>query len=138
MKKRPSSYHILRVGIAITFLWIGILIFRDPHLWGSQLQPWASNLLPVPLQDAMIGTALFDILIGFFLLVDIFTWFAALLAASHLLIVLTTVGIDAITVRDIGLLAGTLALAATTWPHSLRFWTRKKELKVTETQNNQR
>ena len=115
-----AAFHILRVGIAITFIWIGILIFREPEAWGGFLQPWAVNLLPVPLREAMIGTAILDIAIGTFLLIDILTWLAALLGAFHLAIVLTTVGIDVVTVRDIGLLAATIALTITAWPPNLK------------------
>ena len=107
---KSASFHILRVGMAITFLWIGILIFREPESWGLYLQPWAANLLPTSLESAMIGTAIFDIVVGFLFLVDIATWIAALFGSIHLIIVLTVVGINAITVRDIGLLTGTFAL----------------------------
>ncbi len=117
---RISSFHILRVGVAITFLWIGVLIFREPEGWGGYLLPWAADLLPIPIKEVMIGTALLDTAIGFFLLIDVFTWFAAILGTTHLAIVLTTVGINAITVRDIGLLAATLALAVSAWPESLK------------------
>ncbi len=113
---KPTAFHVLRIGIAITFLWIGILIFREPEAWGNLLQPWAANLLPVPLREAMIATALLDIIIGVFLLIDVLTWIAGLLGVFHLIIVLTGSGIDAITVRDIGLLAATLALAIHAWP----------------------
>jgi uncharacterized membrane protein YphA (DoxX/SURF4 family) len=111
-----APYHILRVGIAITFIWIGILIFSAPEAWGSFLQPWALDLLPIPLRDAMIGTAILDIVIGALLLVDVLTWLAAIIGAIHLVIVLTTSGINAVTVRDIGLLAGVIALALETIP----------------------
>ncbi len=122
---KSSAYHILRVGMAITFLWIGVLIFRDPAGWGTLLRPWAVKLLPVPLTQAMLGTAVLDSLIGFLLLVDAFSWGAAIIGAAHLAIVLTTVGIDAITVRDVGLLAGCLSLTAATWPEKLRFWKKR-------------
>jgi len=115
-----ASFHILRVGVAITFLWIGILIFREPEAWGLYLHPWAANLLPLPLKEAMIGTALLDIAIGALLLIDTLTWLAALLGAFHLVIVLTVSGINAITVRDMGLLAATIALAISAWPSSVR------------------
>jgi len=109
------GFHILRVGVAITFLWIGILIFRNPEAWGSYLQPWAAKLLFVPIREAMIGTAILDIVIGGWLLfIDRFTWIAAALAFLHLIVVLVTSGITDITVRDIGLLAATLALLAET------------------------
>ena len=107
---KTSSYHILRVGMAITFLWIAILIFREPEAWGGLLQPWASGLLPVRIREAMIGTAVLDLLIGFFLLIDFYVWLAALIGAAHLVIVLATTGITEITVRDIGLLTAMFAL----------------------------
>ncbi len=125
MKK--SAHHILRVGLAITFLWIGILIFREPEGWGSILQPWAANLLPIPLKEAMIGTAILDMVIGLLLLIDVVTWLAALVGAAHLVIVLTVTGITGITVRDIGLLTGLLALMVTAWPEKFYFWKKKNK-----------
>lgn len=104
-------YHVLRVGLAITFLWIGILIFRNPEAWSGYLQPWAAKLMPIPLTQAMMGTAILDIIIGFLLLINVLTWLVATIGAIHLVIVLFVSGINAITVRDIGLLAGALALA---------------------------
>lgn len=118
---KPSSYHVLRVGVAITFLWIGVLIFRNPEAWGGYLKPWAAGLLPLPLKQAMLSTAILDILIGFLLLIDILSWLAALVGAIHLIIVLTVSGINAITVRDIGLLAGCVSLAITSWPLNFKF-----------------
>ena len=32
-----TSFHILRVGLAVTFLWIGILILKNPEAWGGYL-----------------------------------------------------------------------------------------------------
>lgn len=109
MKK--TSFHILRVGLGITFVWVGVLIFKEPQAWGGYLQPWAAGLLPIPLEQAMMGTAILDIVIGALFLIDCFTWLAALVGALHLITVLTVSGITDITVRDIGLLAGTVALA---------------------------
>lgn len=120
-----SYLHIFRVGLGITFLWIGILIFRDPEAWGGYLQPWAAGLLPLPISQAMFGTALLDIVIGFLLLVDFATWVAAGLAAFHLMIVLIVSGITPITVRDIGLLAGALALLIDSLPNRYRFWDKR-------------
>jgi len=114
-----TSFHVLRVGLAITFLWIGVLIFKNPESWGGYLQPWAAGLLPIPLTQAMIGTAILDIVIGFFLLIDVLTWLAALLGAVHLIIVLAVSGITDITVRDIGLLTAALALMIDSLPPSI-------------------
>jgi uncharacterized membrane protein len=113
---RKTSFHLLRVGLAITFLWIGVLIFKDPEAWGGYVAPWALGLLPLPLAQAMMGTAMLDIAIGALLLVDILTSLAALVGAIHLIVVLAVSGITDITVRDIGLLAGVLALAIDSVP----------------------
>lgn len=124
-----QAVHILRVGLGMTFLWIGVLIFRDPQFWGGFLQPWAVDLLPVPVESAMISTAILDFLVGLLLLVDVLTWLVALLATLHLTVVLITAGIDVVTVRDIGLLAGALALLWAKLP--------KHILKKGETKSNQ-
>lgn len=120
-----TSFHILRVGTAITFLWIGILIFKQPSAWGGFLQPWAAGLLPIPIEQAMIGTAILDIVIGGLLLLDSFVWFAALIGSVHLVIVLTVSGIDGITVRDIAILSATLALMADQIPEWLKLKNKK-------------
>ena len=132
MKK--TSFHFLRVGLAITFLWIGVLIFKNPEAWGGYLQPWAAGLLPIPLAQAMIGTAILDIAIGVLLLVDILTWLAAFVGAVHLVIVLTVSGITDITVRDIGLLVAALALMIDSLPQWVlnKIWfVKKQQLPVT-------
>jgi len=116
---RKTSYHILRVGLAITFLWIGILILKNPEAWSGYLQPWAAELLPIPINQAMMGTAILDIIIGAFLLVDFLPWLAALVGVIHLVMVLAVSGITDITVRDIGLLTATLALIIDSLPSSL-------------------
>jgi len=113
------SLNILRVGLAITFLWIGILILKQPEVWAGYLQPWAAKLLPVPIEKAMMGAAFLDIAIGAMLLFNVFVWLAALVGALHLLVVLAVSGITDITVRDIGILAGTIALMASSLPQNL-------------------
>ena len=117
MKK--ISYHVLRIGLAITFLWIGVLIFRNPEGWSHLIQPWAAKLVPGSLVDAMLETAVLDILVGIFLLIDVFTWVAALIGGIHIVIVLIACGITDVTVRDIGLLAATLELAIETLPQKI-------------------
>jgi len=116
---KNTSLHFLRVGLAITFLWIGVLILKNPEAWSAYVQPWVIGFLPIPLNQIMIGTAILDIIIGVFLLVDVFTWLAALVGAIHLIIVLTVSSITGITVRDTGLLAGLLTLMIDSLPQSV-------------------
>lgn len=104
------SSHILRTGLGITFLWIGIMIWQHPEAWAGYIRPWAANLIPLPIIQTMRGTAILDIVIGAMLLVSWWSWLAALVGALHLITVLIVSGITDITVRDIGLLAGSIAL----------------------------
>lgn len=108
--------HIIRVGLGITFLWIGILIIGQPEAWGRTLQPWALGLLPIDLKTAMLQTAVLDIVIGFFLLIEVLPALFSFLALVHLGTVITVVGITGITARDIGLAAAALALTIHYWP----------------------
>lgn len=63
----------------------------------------------------MMGTALLDVLIGALLLLNFYTWLAAGVGALHLVIVLITSGFNSVTIRDIGLLAASVALALQAW-----------------------
>jgi len=110
---------ILRIGLGITFLWIGILIVKNPAAWTGYIQPWAAALLPVPIEQLMFGTGIFDILVGLALFTGIKTWIPSFLAAGHLVVVLITSGINEVTVRDIGLLAAAAALFLDTVPANL-------------------
>jgi len=114
-----TSFHFLRVGLAITFLWIGVLIFKNPEAWGGYIQTWAAQLLPIPISQMMILVAILDITVGFFLLIDVLTWLAALVGAIHLIVVLTVAGITDITVRDIGLLVAAVALMIDSLPQGV-------------------
>lgn len=130
-----ASFHILRVGTGITFLWIGILILRDPVAWSGMLLWWARDLLnmfSISPAEALVAAAFLDIAVGFFLLIDVFSWAVALMGVLHLLIVLVTVGINVITIRDIGLLAATFALFLDSCPEKYRFWSPPKHIPLVQ------
>lgn len=127
-----AGYHILRVGLAITFLWMGVLILRAPEAWGGYLQSWAVGLLPIPIEQALMGTAALDIIIGILLLIDWYTWLAAVIGALHIVIVLTVSGIADITVRDIGLLTAALVLFIESLPVSLKSFFRNSTIDNTK------
>lgn len=114
MEKYPQT--LLRLGLGITFFWIGILIFQNPLSWGNYLSSWASNLFASHLYTMMLLTSFLDITIGLFLLFNFLTWVTSLLATFHLITVLIVSGITEITIRDVGLLGTSLALLIQTLP----------------------
>ena len=105
------AYHALRLGLAITFVWIGVLILRSPDSWAGYIQPWALKLLPWPAHEAMLITGALDCLLGILLLLNISTRLAAFVGAIHMAMILITSGVNDITVRDFGLLGALLALS---------------------------
>ncbi len=105
------AYHALRLGLAITFLWIGVLILRAPDLWAGYLSPWAVKFLIVSPHDAMLATGVLDCVLGLLFLTNFFTRVAGLVAAVHLAIVLIVGGVNDITVRDFGLFGAAIALS---------------------------
>jgi len=116
-----GAYHILRLGLSITFIWIGIMILGDPEGWAILIDDWAANLIPFDLNSMMISAGILDIVIGVFLLINRWTWLAALIGGLHMLAVLITVGIDAVTVRNIGLVGASFALFLEKKPNHLTF-----------------
>jgi len=120
-----SSYHVLRVGLAITFIGVAIYIFREPLAWGGMMQPWAMRLMPVPLTTAMYGTAVLDLAVGLALLADVLVWAAAALGALHLVTVMILVGLTDVTIRDVGLLFASASLSMQTWPEKFAFWKKR-------------
>jgi len=107
---QDKSFLFLRLGMGITFIWIGFYIWQAPEGWGNYLQPWAKNLLLFPIKETMLANAVLDIVIGVLFLLNKFMRIAALVAAIHLLSILIVSGINAITVRDIGLLGAALTI----------------------------
>lgn len=127
---KPASYHILRVAVAITFIWISVLIFKEPDAWAGLVEGWVRDILPVPLERVMITTALLDLIIGALLLIDRFVFPSAVLSALHLASVLIVTGITVITVRDIAILGAVIALAVEAYPAGFRPKTLKDYLSL--------
>lgn len=120
------SFHVLRVGTAITFLWIGILIFQNPDGWGRAISPWMVELLPMSVHDVMVGTAVLDMSLGALLLIGFWTPWVALVATLHLAMVLIVSGVTNGTVRDFAIIGGTIALFLESVPpvvkEKMMFW----------------
>ena len=123
---KRTGYHILRVSMAVTFLWIAVLIVKSPIFWSGFLPPFVIDMLPVAPETFMYGVALFDAFLGVLFLVDWKVYWAGLLAALHMLGILLLSGIDDITVRDIAIMGAGFALLSETMPDSWRDWIHKK------------
>lgn len=104
------AYTILRLSLGVTFLFTGYFILKHTKEWTGFIKPWAEKLLPVSKESAMKTTAYYDLFNGLWLLSGIFTWWAALFAALHMIQVLVIAGVDDTTYRDIAILGASIAL----------------------------
>ncbi len=105
------------------------MIFKDPQGWSSFIQPWAANLIPIPIQQAMIIAAIADVLIGLLLLANLWVWIVAAVGVLNIAAVLIVSGITGVTVRDIGLLAAAVALAIDSMPSVIMSKLFKKQIR---------
>jgi len=110
------SYFVLRVGLGLVFTWIGVDILRHPDLWIGYLP----SHLPLGLERE-VGLKLngiLDVALGLLLLADKMPKITAAIAVVHLVGILVTQGINAVIIRDVGLLGAALALLL--WPQHRR------------------
>ena len=116
---KRSALTVLRLGLGVTFLAIGIMIYLHPSVWASSMQPWARHLMPGSLAPWMTACSAFSTIVGLLFIVNLWVWVAALIAAIHLVIMLVMSGITDVTVLNLGLLAATVSLFLAKKPENL-------------------
>ncbi|MDE2001845.1 MAG: hypothetical protein KGI60_04765 [Patescibacteria group bacterium] len=114
-----SASWVLRIGLSITFFWIGMMILQDPLGWFALVRPWAAALVPGSPAAFMQETAMLDVAVAIMLLIPQLEWVGALVGTIHLLTVMLSVDVADFLVRDIGLLGAASALLIDSFPSSL-------------------
>jgi uncharacterized membrane protein YphA (DoxX/SURF4 family) len=101
---------LLKAGIGLVFLLFGIDKFRTPQLWLGYLPQWLVDLAPVDKLTLLYGIGAIEAAIGAALLLGILVRPAAFLASVMLVGIILASGFTDVAIRDVGLLAGALAL----------------------------
>lgn len=116
------SYFVLRLGLGLTFLYIGIDIFRNKNNWiGFLPQSLPGGMSP---DTAILIGGGVDVLLGVALIIGYWPRLTAWLSTFHLVGIIIVNSLDAVIARDIGLAGSALALAF--WPHGQTTWWRPK------------
>lgn len=110
------SYVFLSWGLGIPFLWIGLDILQHPTTWIGYIP--ADLPIAISREQALQFNGMFDIALGIILILQWWPKLAAFLAFLHLAAILATQGINAVLIRDVGLLG--VALALLVWPTHYR------------------
>ncbi|MEK6890185.1 MAG: DoxX family membrane protein [Nanoarchaeota archaeon] len=100
---------VLRISIAVLFLWFGFEQAISPEDWTGFLPSWISNL-SISAVSFIYFNAVFEIIFGFLLLLGLFTRTSALLLGLHLLGIAFTIGYSPLGVRDFILSIATLSV----------------------------
>jgi uncharacterized membrane protein YphA (DoxX/SURF4 family) len=112
---------ILRLGLGVVFLIFGLDKFRSEEAqfasWADWVPGWFSMLIGGRVKGFIYVLGVFEVLVGLAFLIGYVLFWAALLSSLFLLatVLLSTSGpffgkVDQSTIRDIGLLGGTLSL----------------------------
>lgn len=101
---------VLRIGIALVFLWFGYQQITVPGAWTSLIPDWAMSLSGFSAHALVLANGCFEIVFGLLLLLGVFTRFVAFFLALHMFSIMWTVGYTAIGVRDFGLSMAALSV----------------------------
>lgn len=108
MKKIAPT--VLRIGIALVFLWFGTEQIINPNMWVGYIPESLVSMLSLSALKLVYLNGLFEIIFASALLLGYFTRFTALLLALHMLDITYVVGFDAVGVRDFGLAIATITI----------------------------
>ena len=95
---------VLRLSLAITFFWIGVLIWQDPSLWASYLSDWFVKILPITPTLLLKITSILDLGIGVLFALNLFTKWIGLVGVIHMIAILISSGITDVTIRDVAIM----------------------------------
>lgn len=109
-KLKTFSPTILRIGIALVFIWFGIDQIIDPTSYVGFLPDWLISISHMAPKTIVLLNGTFEIIFGTALAFGLFTRFVAFLLFLHMADITFTVGYDAIGVRDFGLTIASLAV----------------------------
>lgn len=110
IKMQKWGFVVLRIGIALIFIWFGKEQLMNPGSWTGYVPSWAQSIFPNA-EKLVLLNGLFELVAAFLLIMNVFTRVVALILAIHLLVIALAIGINPVGVRDIGLSIAALSLA---------------------------
>lgn len=112
MKTDPQKgIFILRVSLAVLFLWFGFSQLLDSLSWVSWVPVWAVNFTGLEPVMIVLLNGGFEIAMGILLSLGLYTRIVALLLGLHLAVLVVEIGLTPIGFRDFALMGATFALA---------------------------
>jgi uncharacterized membrane protein YphA (DoxX/SURF4 family) len=102
---------VLRVGLAVMFLWFASNELMHPQAWSIWVPAWVVGFSGFSAIAIVTANGIFELLAGTLLLLGIYTRPVAVVLFLHMAFLVVDIGINAIGMRDFALAAALLALA---------------------------
>lgn len=106
---KKYSPVVLRIGLALVFIWFGISQLTDVVSWTGFVPQSIISLSHLSAATLVHVNGAAEVVLGTMLLLGIWTRGAALLLALHMLDITYIVGFNALGVRDFGLTIAVIA-----------------------------
>jgi uncharacterized membrane protein YphA (DoxX/SURF4 family) len=111
---KPSTQwgtFVLRVGLAVLFLWFGFSQFLDQAAWISWVPEWAMNMTGLEAEMIVLLNGGFEIAFGVLLALGLYMRPAAALLGLHLVVLVFEIGPNSVGLRDFAIMMASFALA---------------------------
>ncbi|MEK6899576.1 MAG: DoxX family membrane protein [Nanoarchaeota archaeon] len=130
--EKLSTYSplVLRIGIALVFLWFGFSQIKNPAGWTKMVPSYLQALMPFSPSTLIYFNGVLEIILAALLLLGLYTRLVAFLLSLHLLHIVTIVGYGAVGARDLALTIATASVFLHgTDAYSLDFIRKKDKIK---------
>jgi uncharacterized membrane protein YphA (DoxX/SURF4 family) len=102
---------VLRIGLAVLFLWFGFSQFLDQSAWVSWVPEWAMSITGLEAEMIVLLNGGFEIAFGVLLALGLYMRPAAALLGLHLAVLVFEIGLSPIGLRDFAIMMASFALA---------------------------
>ena len=109
MHLETYSKPLLRISLSLVFLYFGYQQITAVDEWVGFVPDFALGF-GVAAETLVMSNALLELVLGFFLLIGLYTRVVALVLALHLFGIALSIGFNPLGVRDLGLAFATLAI----------------------------
>ncbi len=107
---KEAAPAVLRIGLALVFLWFGFTQLGDTGMWEQLIPTSITGMTGLSAATLVTFNGAFEVVFGLCLLFGFFTRVSSLLLALHMISITMAVGFNAIGVRDFGLSMAAIAL----------------------------
>jgi len=109
MSKNKYAKPLLRITLALIYLYFGYSQISSPDTWSSFVPEFLTSTFIIA-NNIVIMNAILELTLGTFLLIGLYTRFSSLVLSLHLFVISFSIGFLPTGIRDFGLAIATLVI----------------------------